>query len=658
MSKLYTGSIGFSVGIVQKGAVPLDDRSVVQSFNDLLNSETFGLSAYEGMLVAVVDDQQVYMLVDKANSTSEESWVAVGSGNGSLAVETYAEAIELATADNIGQIIYVKTNSSYDPDGEEGEASATQYEAAPYIVIGAGTLQKLAASTASGNIEGDVAELKTKVSSLETKVGGETSGLIKDVKDLQDAVDAIDYPVKGVNFNGENAVNGEGIAEITVDLTPYALQTTVDGINTKVGNLETGKVDVVEGSRLMTETEGTKLKGIAEGAQVNVIETVKVNGTALDITEKSVNIEIETIKVKNVDSADKMLTLTENGEVKSELSIVYLKSDESGDGKPYIALYGKGGTTLIDTLDATDFIKDGMLSGVELVDVADSKKSLRLTWNTESGKETVDVDVSELIDYYYAGNGIAFDETQRKFSIDLKEGERFLVVDASGLGISETNLWAAADEKYDAKGLAEEAETKAKGYADELNTAMDTRVKTLEDFDHSVYAEKENVYSKEVADTTFVKTENFNEFSQELETKLENIAEGAQVNVIESVTVNGVVATIDESKNASVKIEADDIELGTAIKNGEEDEYGAETKLSVVLQGIQDSIRGAIASGVKSVSAGDAAIVVDSANANNPTVSLKVEESDATTIANGHIGIIKGDNGIYAAMYYGGDDTE
>lgn len=656
MSKLYTGSIGFSVGIVQKGAVPLDDRSVVQSFNDLLNAETFGLSAYEGMLVAVVEDQQVYMLVDKANSTSEESWIAVGSGNGSLAVDTYAEAIELATADNIGQIIYVKTKSSYDADGE-GEGAAVEYDAAPYIVIGAGSLQKLAASTASGDIEGDVAELKTKVSTLETTVGNAEDGLVKDVKDLQDAVDAIDYPVKGVKFNGENAVNGEGIAEITVDLTPYALQTTVDGINTRVGNLETGKVDKLDGSRLMAETEGTKLAGIAEGAQVNVIETVKVNGTALEVNEKSVNIEIEAIKVKNVDSADKMLTLTDNGEVKSELSIAYLKSEESGDGKPYIALYGKGGTTLIDTLDATDFIKDGMLSNVELVQTADGKKALRLTWNTDGGKEIVDVDVTELIDYYYAGNGIAFDETERKFSIDLKEGERFLVVDASGLGIDETVLWAAADEKYDAKNAAKNALDSAKIYADSLNTTMSERVKTLEDFDHSVYAKNDDVYSKEVANSTFVKVENFNEFSQELETKLDGIAEGAQVNVIESVTINGIDATI-EGKNASVKVEADDIELGTPIKNGEEDKYAANTKLSVVLQGIQDSIRGAIAGGVNSVSAGDTAITVNSADANNPVISLNVEESTETTVAAGHIEIIKSNEGIYAAMYYGGDDAE
>lgn len=42
--------------------------------------------------------------------------------------------------------------------------------------------------------------------------------------------------------------------------------------------------------RLMTAAEGTKLEGVETGAQKNVIETVKVGGTALTVTEKAVDI--------------------------------------------------------------------------------------------------------------------------------------------------------------------------------------------------------------------------------------------------------------------------------------------------------------------------------------------------------------------------------
>lgn len=43
---------------------------------------------------------------------------------------------------------------------------------------------------------------------------------------------------------------------------------------------------------IMSSSDKTKLDGIAAGAQVNVIEAVKVNGTALSVSGKSVNIDL------------------------------------------------------------------------------------------------------------------------------------------------------------------------------------------------------------------------------------------------------------------------------------------------------------------------------------------------------------------------------
>ena len=69
-------------------------------------------------------------------------------------------------------------------------------------------------------------------------------------------------------------------ADLNSALEPYAK--TTDVANAYVAKNGT--------DRLMTEAEGTKLAGIAEGAQANVIEAVKVGGTALAISEKAVDI--------------------------------------------------------------------------------------------------------------------------------------------------------------------------------------------------------------------------------------------------------------------------------------------------------------------------------------------------------------------------------
>lgn len=57
--------------------------------------------------------------------------------------------------------------------------------------------------------------------------------------------------------------------------------------------------------RLITEAEGTKLAGIAEGAQVNVIESIKINNVAQTATGKAVNIAVPV-------ADDTSIAITEN----------------------------------------------------------------------------------------------------------------------------------------------------------------------------------------------------------------------------------------------------------------------------------------------------------------------------------------------------------
>lgn len=52
------------------------------------------------------------------------------------------------------------------------------------------------------------------------------------------------------------------------------------------------KVDVETGKSLVENTLITKLEGVEEGAQANKLEAVKVNGVALDIADKAVNIPV------------------------------------------------------------------------------------------------------------------------------------------------------------------------------------------------------------------------------------------------------------------------------------------------------------------------------------------------------------------------------
>lgn len=90
----------------------------------------------------------------------------------------------------------------------------------------------------------------------------------------------------------------EKIGDTVVDLTEYAKTSEVtSAIGAAKTELQTNidkKVDKVAGSRLMTETEGTKLGGIAENAQVNVIESITAGGEAIAPAGKVVALPLAT----------------------------------------------------------------------------------------------------------------------------------------------------------------------------------------------------------------------------------------------------------------------------------------------------------------------------------------------------------------------------
>ena len=108
-----------------------------------------------------------------------------------------------------------------------------------------------------------------------------------------------------INDKTADASKGIGLYQITgvagsATLTPFGKATTADELGQQVTALQ-GQITTINGKLILADEthdgflskEGfKKLKGIAAGAQVNVIETVKVNGQALTPTDKAVNVDL------------------------------------------------------------------------------------------------------------------------------------------------------------------------------------------------------------------------------------------------------------------------------------------------------------------------------------------------------------------------------
>ena len=179
-----------------------------------------------------------------------------GQAAGTYLVLTLANATEDKVYINVGSLIEYVTSGSAESDmvvvavSEDHKVTAT-------ITDGSITKAKLEAGVQTSLNKADSALQKADI------VTGNANGTI--------SVDGSDVEVKGLGTAAYKAVS---------DFDAAGAAAAVDNKVTALA----GRVSTAE----------TKLATVAEGAQVNVIETVKVNGVAQSVTEKAVNIAVPT----------------------------------------------------------------------------------------------------------------------------------------------------------------------------------------------------------------------------------------------------------------------------------------------------------------------------------------------------------------------------
>ena len=504
----------------------------------------------------------------------------IGSGE-ILSAENYNSAKALATADMLGSLIYVSADSD---EGTKGF----------YIVSGDKDIQKLGTAPATGDLSSDVANLKSTV-------GDDNSGLVKDIKDLQDAVSEIEVPVTDVTVNGESVLEN-GIASIVIPEVDF----------TEVNEAIAKKVDAEDGYRLMSEIEGTKLANISEGAQVNVIEKIFVGEEELvvDSQNKSVKIIIPEDRVRGLADGEKVLSLDDaTGKLGTTLSIEYFR-DANDNQTPKLRLKGIGGAQIGNAIDVSEFVKDGMLTNVEIVENPDGKTGtfIRFTWNTDSDKSPVvtDLDVTNLIDVYTSGDGI--NVSGKVIKAVAKANDPYIEVTTEGIaskGIDNAILVA----KNAVIGTAEDAETAitvygAKKYAANLVGAHESAV-------------VEVLKGK-------VDVAGYNEFV----TNTNNTLSGIKVTDVDSTETVGVKLVKSEAGVISVSVNSDTlvnnligatgavgpvsgttVKLGQAITDGAAENpteiISATTSVHSAIQTLAGQIQAAVAGGITAIDGGE-----------------------------------------------------
>ena len=168
-------------------------------------------------------------------------------------------------------------------------------------------------------VNGSVAKsVKEAINDFATKISDD--GTVNTFKELVDyaAAHGSEYTAAiadiAANKSAIATLNGDGAGSVS-----KAVNDAINGLHisdyAKSADVESTYVKKNGTDRLITAAEGTKLAGIAEGAQVNVIESVKLNGTALSIDAKAVNIPLVTADTAGIviSSADENTISYANG---------------------------------------------------------------------------------------------------------------------------------------------------------------------------------------------------------------------------------------------------------------------------------------------------------------------------------------------------------
>lgn len=239
--------------------------------------------------------------------------LTTGTANGTVKFNETDVAVK-----GLGSAAYTEA-SAYDASGAASDVKTTLEAKIGTVTEGKTVVEMIAAAQAAATYDDKAikASIKSNTDAIATLNGSSTVAGSVDKK-VADAInefatkvsddqtintfkELIDYAASHQGeystLSGEVQANKTAIATLNGTGAGSVSKAVSDAIDAAKTDLQTEidkKVDAVEGKGLSsndyTGAEKTKLGGIAEGAQVNKIESVKVGGTALEITEKAVNI--------------------------------------------------------------------------------------------------------------------------------------------------------------------------------------------------------------------------------------------------------------------------------------------------------------------------------------------------------------------------------
>ena len=309
--------------------------------------------------------------------------------------------------------------------------------------------------------EGSKSDTNTEINRLRDEIKTQINNALTSANTYtNDEIAKLDVPDSPVDNNFVTSVS-ESDGKITVQRAAVASPTKTVSVTKADGggvNLDVN----IDGKTIVKDSES----GALSVASAALTQYVGENAVTVSSADTSNN---KTVSLK-INSGDKVLSQDTNG-LSATLSIAYDSSSRK------LQLKGNNGN-LINDIDATAFVKDGMLNDTAVFTASATTQSIIFSGSSntyeysgltinhhylafefkissgESSSYNYEIlDATDIIDVYKNGNGLEL--TDHTFSVKLAQGsENFLTIDENGVkisGVTDAIAAAAASAKTEVK---------------------------------------------------------------------------------------------------------------------------------------------------------------------------------------------------------------
>lgn len=354
----------------------------------------------DGLIVA---DHVVKVLVD-ANS---ERWLTVSPDGVKVSgIQAEIDKLDERIDDEIARAISAETaldekiekeiqDRKDDVDEEEVRAKAAEQVLTTNlnneITRATRTEQELESNINTLNAEIDAEERRAEAAEQEirTLLTKEINDRIADVNEEETRAKAAEQALQNaINAEEARAISAETALDAKIDQEIADREADVDAEETRATSAEASLQAAIDAEAARATSAETELQGsIAEEGRR--AQDAEADLQAAITAEEARATSAETALQTAIDGADGKID-QEIADRKAE-AVASAEYELSGT-TPVINFYNAN-DEIIDTIDATEFITDGMVDNVKI-----ENDNLVITFNVDSGKETIEIPLTEIFD--------------------------------------------------------------------------------------------------------------------------------------------------------------------------------------------------------------------------------------------------------------------